>query len=97
KGLFGEVETYAVKEGIGRAELGVHPEVAREKIRACVTKALFNMDKYKPYKLNPPYTMVLKVREEKPEYPGAKKTGEGEFTYTSNDIMDIMLAFSKMH
>lgn len=96
-GLFGEVEIYAVKEGIGRAELGVHPEVAREKIRTGVTKALLNMDKYKPYKLNPPYTMVLKVREEKAEYPGAKKIGEGEFTYTSNDIMDIMLAFSKMH
>lgn len=96
-GLFGEVETYAVKEGIGRAELGVHPEVAREKIRAGVTKALLNLDKYKPYKLNPPYTMVLKVREERPEYPGAKKIGEGEFTYASNDIMDIMLAFSEMH
>ena len=98
KELFGEVETYAVKEGIGGAELGVHPEVARENIRKSVERALRNRAHYKPYKLNPPFTLSLKVKEEKPElYPGTVKNAPGDFTYTSSDIMDIITAFYKMH
>jgi D-amino peptidase len=38
--LLGNVETVAVKEGIGAAALNLHPEVAREQIRAGVEKAL---------------------------------------------------------
>ncbi len=33
KELFGEVETVAVKEGLGNAALNLHPEVSRERIR----------------------------------------------------------------
>jgi D-amino peptidase len=78
--LFGTVETVAVKEGIGGAALCLHPKVAGEKITAGVQKALSNLAQYKPYKLSPPYTMVLKMkREEKvyagAMYPGAKRTG----------------------
>jgi hypothetical protein len=29
-------------------------------------------------------------------YPGARRTGEWELTYESNDIMDIMLAYNRM-
>ncbi len=32
KGLFGDIETVAVKEGIGVAELGKHPLVANQEI-----------------------------------------------------------------
>jgi len=101
KGLFGEVETAAVKEGIGAASLGVHPEVAQEMIRAGVEKALRNLDKYKPYKLRSPYTMVLKLKREESVYngsfyPGARRTGDWELTYSSNNLMDVILAFSKM-
>ena len=38
EGLFGEVETVAVKEGIGAASLSVHPEVGREMVRAGVER-----------------------------------------------------------
>ncbi len=40
RGLFGDIETVAVKDGIGRAELGKHPLVAQEEIYEGVSRAL---------------------------------------------------------
>lgn len=102
KQLFGEVETVATKEGIGNAALCLHPEVAREQIQAGVKNALSNLSKYKPYKLKPPYKLVLKLKNEelvheKSLYPGAKRTGDWELTFESGDIMEIMKAFDWMH
>ena len=102
KDLFGEVETVAVKKGLGNAALNMHPEVAREKIKAGVEKALKNLKKYKPYKMQPPYTMVLTLKKEElvqegSFYPGAERTGDWELTYKGKDILDIMLAFRWMH
>ena len=99
--LFGEVETVAVKEGIGGGALCLHPEVAREKIRAGVESSLRNIDKYSPYKLIPPYTMVLKMKDERKVYaaalyPGAKRTGDWEVTFTHDDILAVVEAFNKM-
>lgn len=101
KNLFGEVDTVAVKDGIGEAALCLHPEVSRELIRAGVEKALRNRAKYKPYKMKPPYTLVLKLKDEKmvnsgSHYPGAKRTGDWELTFTSNDLMEVIKAFSYM-
>ncbi len=98
---FGEVETVAVKEGIGAASLGLHPEVAREMIQAGVERALGNIDSYRPYKLDPPYTLVLTMKTEAviyegAFYPGAVRTGDWELTYTSDDIMEIMRAYQWM-
>ena len=96
--LFGDVETVAVKDAIGAAAVCLHPEKAQEKIRAGVTKALQQLDRYKSYKLSPPYTLVLKLKTETRVYdgafyPGAERTGDWELTYRSNDVMDIVKAF----
>ena len=101
KGLFGEVETVAVKKCIGQTAINMHPDVAQEKIRAGVAKALKNLKTYKPYKLKPPYTLVLTLKREElvragSFYPGAERTGDWELTYRSNDILDIAKAFYKM-
>ena len=101
KGLFGEVETVAVKEGLGKANLGLHPEIVQDKIRNGVKKSLQNLKKYKPYKMKSPYTIVLTVKKKESvtkglEYPGVKQTGEMELTYTSNNIVDIFKAFLKV-
>jgi len=100
--LLGTVETVAVKEGIGSAALNLHPEVAREKIRDGVRKALLNLGLYRPYKLEAPYTLVVKLKHEelvheRSLYPGAERTGDWELTYRSDDIMDVMKAFGGMH
>ena len=101
KELFGEVETVAVKEGIGNAALNMHPEIAQENIREGVKKALSNLSKYKPYKLKSPYTMVLKLKTETNVqraafYPGVKRTGDWELTFKHNDLMEVHRAFMKM-
>ena len=102
KKLIGEIESVAVKEGIGNAALNLHPEVVREKITEEVKKALLNLRKYKPYKLNPPYKLVLKLKNEelvheKSFYPGAKRTGDWELTYENRDLLEVMKAFDRMY
>lgn len=96
KELFGEVDTVETKVGMGTAELGLHPEEVRSKIIYAVTSALRDLDRFKPYKLQPPYTMVLKVKKERDLYPSAERTGVGEFTFTSSDFLKVMDAFNKM-
>jgi len=99
--LLGDVETVPVKKGIGGAAANLHPEVTREMIRTGVEQALRNLDQYAPYHLESPYTLVLKLKNEEmvyngSHYPGAQRTGDWELTYTSDDFLDIMLAFSYM-
>lgn len=99
--LLGTVETVAVKEGIGAAALNLHPEVAREQIRAGVEHALRNLGDYVPYKLSAPLTMVLKLKTEQmiyegALYPGAKRSGDWELTYVAQDVMELMLAYRGM-
>ena len=100
--LLGNVETVAVKEGIGAAALNLHPEVAREQIRAGVERALRNLDDYQPYKLESPYTLVLTLKTEQniyrgaALYPGAQRTGDWELTYVADDVMEIMRAYVGM-
>ncbi len=96
KELFGEVDTVETKVGMGTAELGLHPEEVRSQILTEVTATLRDLSRFKPYKLLPPYTMVLKVKKERDLYPGAEKTGIGEFTFTSSDFLKVMDAFNKM-
>jgi len=96
KSLFGNVVTVETKVGYGSAQLGLHPELARAKIKEKTIEALSHLKGFKPYKLQPPYTMVLRVKKEKPLYPGAKKTAENEFTFTSPDLLKVLDAFNKM-
>jgi D-amino peptidase len=95
-GLFGDLETVETKVGFGSAELGLHPEVARTKIKEKTIQALSDLSRFQPFKLRPPYMMVLKVKKEKPLYPGAKKTAENEFMFTSSDLLKVLDAFNKM-
>ena len=100
--LLGNVETVAVKEGIGAAALNLHPEVARERIREGVERALRNLDDYEPYKLDAPYTLRLTLKTEQniyravALYPGARRTGDWEVSYEADDVMEIIRAYVGM-
>lgn len=99
--LFEEVATFATKEGIGAASLGLHPETAQGGIRAGVAEAVRNRGQYRPFTMTPPYTLVLKLKSEASVYngsffPGARRTGDWELTFTSDDIFQLMYAFSVM-
>lgn len=101
RALLGDIETVAVKKGIGSAALNLHPEEARDRIRAGVERALRNLDDYKPYKLSAPYTLVLTLKTEQAIhegalFPGAKRTGDWELTYVARDVMEAMLAYRGM-
>ena len=101
RGLLGEIESVAVKKGIGAATLSLHPEVSGPQIKEGVERALRNLGKYKPYRLTPPYKLVLTLKDEKmvdngQYYPGAKRTGDWELTYESKDLMEVLKAFSGM-
>ena len=51
----------------------------------------------KPYRLTAPYTMVLEVREERPAlFEGARRSAAGEFTFTSQSLLDVLAAFNAM-
>lgn len=43
-----------------------------------------------------PYKMVLKVKQEKPLFPGAVRVGPGEFTFSSANLLDVLDAFNAM-
>ena len=98
KELLGKVETVAVKEGIGEAAKMSHPKKARELIKEKTIFALRNLKKYKPFKLNPPYTMEITFTSEANAHrasfiPGAKRTGVRSVSFTSNDFIEVLKFF----
>ncbi len=99
--LFGEVATVATKEGIGAASDGLHPETAAEMIRAGVADAVRDRDRYGLFDLEKPYTLTLKLKTEQSVwngswFPGARRTGDWELTYTGDDILEVLYAFNVM-
>jgi D-amino peptidase len=101
RGLLGEIESAAVKQGIGAAALSLHPEVAGKLIREGVERGLRNRGKYKPFRMAPPYKLILTLKDEKmvdngQYYPGAKRTGDWELTFEGQDLMEVLKSFSGM-
>ena len=98
RGLLGQIEGVAVKQEIGGdASLGMSPKQAQDQIRAGVERAVRARARANPYTLAAPYTMLLKVREERPNlYAGARRTAAGEFTFTSPDLLRVLDAFNLM-
>jgi D-amino peptidase len=96
RGLIGAVDAVAVKEEIAEASLGLSPRQAQERILAGVEQAIRGRAGRRAYTLPGPYTMTLKVRQERPLHPGARRVGEGEFTFSSPDLLQILDAFNAM-
>jgi D-amino peptidase len=96
RGLVGPIDGVAVKDEIADASLGMSPKQAQDEIRKGVEQAVRNRARAKPYVLTPPYRMTLKVRQERPLHGGAQRTREGEFTFSSNNLLDILSAFNAM-
>jgi D-amino peptidase len=97
RALLGPIETVAVKEEIGgEASLGLSPQQAREAIGRGVKRGLDRRAELKPYVLAAPYTMTLKVRQERPLYKGAERVGAGESRFTSPNLLDVLHAFNAM-
>jgi D-amino peptidase len=96
RGLLGPITGVAVKGEIEHASLGLSPKRAQDEIRAGVEQAVRDRAKAKLYRMQGPYTMVLKVKTERPLYPGSQRTREGEFTFASSSLFEILSAFNAM-
>lgn len=96
RGLLGPIGGVAVKDEINDASLGMSPTHAQDEIRKGVEQAVRNRANAKSYKLAGPYSMVLKVKQERPMYAGVQRVQAGEFTFSSPDLLEILSAFNAM-
>ena len=97
KSLLGPIETVSVKDEIGGdASRGLAPKDAQTQIEAGVERGVRRRAELKPYTMTAPYTMVLKVRTERPLYKGAERIAQGEFRFTSSDLLEVLNAFNAM-
>lgn len=96
RGIIGPIEAVAVKEEVADAVISLSPPQAQDQIRQGVELAVRNRAKHKPFTMAGPYTMVLKVRVEKPPYKGAERVRAGEFRFSSPDFLEILNAFNAM-
>lgn len=94
--LLGNVDGVAVKEEIGEAINGMSPTAAQEAIRVGVERAVRARATYRPYTLSAPYAMVLKVRKDGKKFDGASNSADGEYTFTSPDLLKVLAAFNAL-
>ncbi|RKY86870.1 hypothetical protein DRQ09_05455 [candidate division KSB1 bacterium] len=103
KSLFGDIETVAVKKGLGsNAALNLPPEKTRKLIKKGVKRALERLKDFKPWKLKSPYTIEVTFKKENMAYraslyPGAKRTGDWSVAFTSYQFLDIIKFFALTH
>jgi len=98
KELFGDVETVAVKQGMGNAARMLPPKKAQELIKTKTTEALKRVGDFKPFTLTPPYTMDVTFKDEWRAantrwIPGAERKDNTTITFTSDDWMEILRFF----
>jgi D-amino peptidase len=96
RGLLGQVDGVAVKEEIGAAINGMSPAMAQDSIRVGVERAVRARANYRPFKLTAPYAMTLKVRKDGKKFDGAVSSADGEYTFTSPDLLKVLAAFNAL-
>ena len=97
--LIPSIVTVAVKKGYGRkAVLSIHPEIAREKIRDGVKKALSQGEKIKPFLPKSPYTLEVELRSSEmadlcERIPGIKRLSDSRISFKNRDYKEIFRCF----
>ncbi|MEM3785624.1 MAG: M55 family metallopeptidase, partial [Candidatus Bathyarchaeia archaeon] len=94
-----KVITVPVKRAFGRyAAQCLSPNKARKLIKESAAKALKNLSKFEPYKINPPITFEIDfvdagMTDMAMLIPGVKRTASRTVTYTSNDLIEAYKTF----
>lgn len=96
RSLLGDLEVLSTKSESAGTVSGLVPASSAQLIRTGVERAVRDRARMRPYTLAPPYSMVLKVRTEKPLYPGAMRTAPGEMSFTHPDLLEVLNAFNAM-
>ena len=95
KDIIPNVETVAVKKGMGlNAAICLSPERAREKIKEGVKRAIKRIDEFKPYRVEPPYEVIIEYKNKKSTdwkagLPGWERIGEMKCSYKTDDFLSI--------
>ena len=89
------IETVAVKQGFGEANLNLNPKAAQEKIRQGVASAMEKIDKIAPFRLKAPYTMEIaykktRLANQAAWYPGAERKNDYTVSLTCENFFDCM-------
>jgi D-amino peptidase len=100
RGLLGDIETVAVKEGISQtAARCLHPDVACARIREAAERAM--MLTVSPFVISPPIT--ARIAFQRPIYaemaaliPGSERVDGCTVTWTGNDMPTVYKAFQAM-
>ena len=97
--LLGDVETVAVKKGIDKfaAEL-LPPSAAQAAIREATARALGRLADFRPYVLDPPYTLAVEwnstaIAAGCAIIPGTRQTGPRHTEFSTDDYHEIMALF----
>jgi len=76
KALLGEIETVAVKEATSRfAARCLHPKVTWEMISEAAEKAVTRVEKFRPYKLEPPIELRVEYHNSESAERAARRKG----------------------
>ena len=88
------IKTIAVQEGFGGAMVSIHPELATERIRKGVKKALDNLEEYS-FEQPEEYEMIIDFKHHKDAYkfsfyPNVEQISEYSIRYVSNNYMHLL-------
>ncbi len=98
RSLLPNVHTVAVKQGIGTASLGLHPEKCKELVRAGVRQAIEQRTNCQAYMPQGPYRIEMCLKEEQRAhkasfYPGAVRVDSNTVAFESPNFWDCVLFF----
>ncbi|MCB9701111.1 MAG: M55 family metallopeptidase [Myxococcales bacterium] len=98
RALLGEVDTVAVKSAVGRlAARSLHPERARAQIRAAAAKAVRERYRFRPFHIDPPYsleidTVTTAMADAGALMPGALRSGDRTLRFDAGDVQTLFRA-----
>jgi D-amino peptidase len=97
KGMLGNVETVTLKWGLGRLyAVSLSPKKARVLIREAAAKATKMINEYKPFKVNPPYEVIVEYlnaesADVRCKRRGVERINERTIRVKSNDLKDALM------
>jgi len=92
------IQTVAVKEGVGEAMVNIHPDLAVARIRAGVTQALQSDPESCRLSLPEHFSLEMRYRQHSRAYqmgffPGACQTGTFTVEYNTGDYFELLRFF----
>lgn len=98
KNILDNVETVAVKQAVTRySARSIHPKEAQKRIQEAAKSVLSDISRFKPFKMDPPYTLHLKMlnsgmADSAEVMPGALRLDSMTIEYKTEDLLTMFKA-----